>query len=183
MASSTKRSSPKSFRKMTGVPLTRLDLRRSRACFSMQDGRRTAQENRHQPARGHASAIGRESCATKFTQRSQRSPNRPMGCFVFAGPDGRRQNATWRSALATFMFGDPDDALDHRSTCPSTWKSTTSRRLIGAPPGYVGYEEGGQLTERDPPTSLRGQFSSTRSRKAHPDVFNHAACRSWKKAG
>jgi ATP-dependent Clp protease ATP-binding subunit ClpC len=97
-----------------------------------------------------------------------KDPRRPMGCFIFAGPSGVGKTLLSK-ALAEFMFGD-EDALVQIDMSEYMEKYNVSR-LIGAPPGYVGYEEGGQLTER----IRRRPYAVLlldEIEKAHPDVFN-----------
>jgi ATP-dependent Clp protease ATP-binding subunit ClpC len=97
-----------------------------------------------------------------------KDPKRPTGCFVFAGPTGVGKTLLAK-ALAEFMFGD-EDALIQIDMSEYMEKHNVSR-LIGAPPGYVGYEEGGQLTEK----IRRRPYSVVlldEIEKAHPDVFN-----------
>ncbi len=97
-----------------------------------------------------------------------KDPKRPTGCFIFAGPTGVGKTLLAK-ALAEFMFGD-EDALIQIDMSEYMEKHNVSR-LIGAPPGYVGYEEGGQLTEK----IRRRPYAVVlldEIEKAHPDVFN-----------
>ena len=117
----------------------------------------------------------RQEEAVKATARAIRKarsglkdPNRPMGSFIFIGPSGVGKTLLAK-ALAEFMFGD-DSALVYLDMSEYMEKHNVSR-LIGAPPGYVGYEEGGQLTER----IRRRPYAVVlldEVEKAHPDVFN-----------
>jgi ATP-dependent Clp protease ATP-binding subunit ClpC len=106
--------------------------------------------------------------AVRRSRSGLKDPRRPTGCFIFAGPTGVGKTLLAK-ALAEFMFGDPD-ALVHIDMSEYMEKHNVSR-LIGAPPGYVGYEEGGQLTEK----IRRRPYAVVlldEIEKAHPDVFN-----------
>ena len=108
------------------------------------------------------------SRAIRRTRAGLKDPKRPGGSFIFAGPSG--VGKTWLSkALANFLFGD-EDSLIQLDMSEYSEKHTVSR-LFGSPPGYVGYEEGGQLTEK----VRRKPFSVVlfdEIEKAHPDIFN-----------
>ena len=109
-----------------------------------------------------------DSRAIRRTRAGLKDPKRPGGSFIFAGPSG--VGKTWLSkTLAEFLFGD-EDALIQLDMSEFSEKHTVSR-LFGSPPGYVGYEEGGQLTEK----VRRKPFSVVlfdEVEKAHPDIFN-----------
>ncbi|VAX41487.1 ATP-dependent Clp protease, ATP-binding subunit ClpC, partial [hydrothermal vent metagenome] len=147
--------------KMTGVPLTRLEKEEA--------GRLLDLENElHKKVISQDEAIKAISKAIRRARAGLKDPKRPMGSFIFVGPSGVGKTLLSK-ALAEFMFGD-EDALIHLDMSEYMEKHNVSR-LVGAPPGYVGYEEGGQLTER----IRRRPYSVLlldEVEKAHPDVFN-----------
>ncbi|HEY2760717.1 MAG TPA: ATP-dependent Clp protease ATP-binding subunit, partial [Pirellulales bacterium] len=147
--------------KMTGIPLTRMTTEDTMRLMKMEQdlhGRVVSQDE----------AIKSISKAVRRSRSGLKDPKRPMGCFIFAGPTGVGKTLLAK-ALAGFMFGD-DDALIQIDMSEYMEKHNVSR-LIGAPPGYVGYEEGGQLTEK----IRRRPYAVVlldEIEKAHPDVFN-----------
>ncbi|MFP6649769.1 MAG: ATP-dependent Clp protease ATP-binding subunit, partial [Pirellulaceae bacterium] len=147
--------------KMTGIPLTRLSTEDSLKLMNMED-------ELHKRVISQEAAIGAVAKAVRRSRSGLKDPKRPTGCFVFAGPTGVGKTLLAK-ALAEFMFGD-SDALIHIDMSEYMEKHNVSR-LIGAPPGYVGYEEGGQLTEK----IRRRPYAVVlldEIEKAHPDVFN-----------
>jgi ATP-dependent Clp protease ATP-binding subunit ClpC len=147
--------------KITGVPLTRLSTEDSMRLMRME-------EDLHKRVVSQDEAIKSISKAVRRSRSGLKDPKRPSGSFVFAGPTGVGKTLLAK-ALAEFMFGD-EDALMQIDMSEYMEKHNVSR-LIGAPPGYVGYEEGGQLTER----IRRRPYSVIlldEIEKAHPDVFN-----------
>jgi ATP-dependent Clp protease ATP-binding subunit ClpC len=113
-------------------------------------------------------AVKQVSRAIRKARSGLKDPKRPMGSFMFLGPTGVGKTLLAK-ALAEFMFGDPDAMI--RLDMSEYMEKHNVSRLVGAPPGYVGYEEGGQLTER----VRRRPYSVIlfdEVEKAHPDVFN-----------
>jgi ATP-dependent Clp protease ATP-binding subunit ClpC len=147
--------------KMTGIPLTRLSTEDSLRLMKME-------EELHKRVVSQDQAVHAVAKAVRRSRSGLKDPRRPTGCFIFAGPTGVGKTLLAK-ALAEFMFGDPD-ALVHIDMSEYMEKHNVSR-LIGAPPGYVGYEEGGQLTEK----IRRRPYAVVlldEIEKAHPDVFN-----------
>lgn len=147
--------------KITGVPLTRLSTEDSMRLMRME-------EDLHKRVVSQDEAIKSISKAVRRSRSGLKDPKRPTGCFIFAGPTGVGKTLLAK-ALAEFMFGDAD-ALIQIDMSEYMEKHNVSR-LVGAPPGYVGYEEGGQLTEK----IRRRPYAVVlldEIEKAHPDVFN-----------
>ena len=146
---------------MTGVPLTRLEKKEAQRLLELED-------ELHKTVVSQDDAITAISKAVRRARSGLKDPNRPMGSFLFVGPSGVGKTLLAR-ALAEFMFGDAD-ALVQMDMSEYMEKHNVSR-LVGAPPGYVGYEEGGQLTER----IRRRPYSVLlldEIEKAHGDVSN-----------
>ena len=147
--------------KMTGVPLTRLSTEDSLRLMKMED-------ELHKTVVSQDNAVKSISKAVRRSRSGLKDPRRPIGSFMFAGPTGVGKTLLAK-ALAEFMFGDTE-ALVTIDMSEYMEKHNLSR-LIGAPPGYVGYEEGGQLTEK----IRRRPYSVVlldEIEKAHPDIFN-----------
>ena len=147
--------------KMTGVPLTRLEKEEAQRLLELEN-------ELHKKVISQDEAIKAISKTIRRARSGLKDPNRPMGSFLFLGPSGVGKTLLSK-ALAEFMFGDAD-AMIMIDMSEYMEKHNVSR-LIGAPPGYVGYEEGGQLTER----IRRRPYSVVlldEVEKAHPDVFN-----------
>ncbi len=147
--------------KMTGIPLTRLSTEDSLRLMNMESELHKRVVSQEQAVTAVAKAVRRSRSGLK-------DPKRPTGCFVFAGPTGVGKTLLAK-ALAETLFGD-SEALIHIDMSEYMEKHNVSR-LIGAPPGYVGYEEGGQLTEK----IRRRPYAVVlldEIEKAHPDVFN-----------
>jgi ATP-dependent Clp protease ATP-binding subunit ClpC len=145
----------------TGIPIVKLSEEESTRLLKMED-------ELHKRVIGQEEAVKALSRAIRRTRAGLKDPKRPGGSFIFAGPSG--VGKTWLSkTLAEFLFGD-EDALIQLDMSEFSEKHTISR-LFGSPPGYVGYEEGGQLTEK----VRRKPFSVVlfdEVEKAHPDIFN-----------
>ena len=147
--------------KSTGIPVFKLTAEET-------DRLRTMEDELHKRVIGQDEAIKSLSRAIRRTRAGLKDPNRPSGSFIFAGPTGVGKTELAKS-LAEFLFGD-EDALITLDMSEFQEKHTVSR-LFGAPPGYVGYEEGGQLTEK----VRRRPFSVVlfdEVEKAHQDLFN-----------
>ncbi|GIV96515.1 MAG: chaperone protein ClpB [Herpetosiphonaceae bacterium] len=147
--------------KWTGVPVTKLLEGEVEKLIRMED-------RLHQRVVGQEEAVRAVANAIRRARAGLQDPNRPLGSFLFLGPTGVGKTELAR-ALAEFLFDD-EQALVRIDMSEYQEKHTVAR-LIGAPPGYVGYEEGGQLTEavRRRPYSV---ILFDEIEKAHPDVFN-----------
>ena len=145
----------------TGIPLFRLEEKEGEKLMKIED-------ELHERVIGQNEAIDAIAHAVRRSRAGIKDPKRPIGSFIFLGPTGVGKTLLAR-ALAEFMFGD-EEALIQLDMSEYMEKFNVSR-LIGAPPGYVGYEEGGQLTEkvRRRPYSV---ILLDEIEKAHPDVFN-----------
>jgi len=145
----------------TGIPVFKLTEEETSRLLRMED-------ELHRRVIGQEQAVKSVSQAIRRTRAGLKDPKRPGGSFIFAGPSGVGKTELSKT-LAEFLFGD-EDALIQLDMSEFMEKHTVSR-LVGSPPGYVGYEEGGQLTER----VRRKPFSVVlfdEVEKAHPDVFN-----------
>ncbi|MFD0630568.1 ATP-dependent Clp protease ATP-binding subunit [Catenulispora yoronensis] len=145
----------------TGIPVFKLTEEETSRLLRMED-------ELHKRVIGQEQAIKGLSQAIRRTRAGLKDPKRPGGSFIFAGPSGVGKTELAK-ALAEFLFGD-EDALIQLDMSEFSEKHTVSR-LFGSPPGYVGYEEGGQLTEK----VRRKPFSVVlfdEVEKAHPDIFN-----------
>ena len=145
----------------TGIPVFKLTEEETARLLRMED-------ELHNRVIGQDQAIKALSQAIRRTRAGLKDPRRPGGSFIFAGPSGVGKTELSRT-LASFLFGD-SDALIQLDMSEYSERHTASR-LFGAPPGYVGYDEGGQLTEK----VRRRPFSVVlfdEIEKAHPDIFN-----------
>ena len=145
----------------TGIPVFKLTEEETARLLRMED-------ELHRRVIGQDQAIKALSQAIRRTRAGLKDPKRPGGSFIFAGPSGVGKTELSRT-LASFLFGDAD-ALIQLDMSEYSERHTASR-LFGAPPGYVGYDEGGQLTEK----VRRRPFSVVlfdEIEKAHPDIFN-----------
>jgi ATP-dependent Clp protease ATP-binding subunit ClpC len=147
--------------KMTGVPLTRINSDETARLLTMEDDLHKTVISQHEAIQAIAKAVRKSRAGLK-------DPKRPIGSFIFAGPTGVGKTLLAKQ-LAKFMFGD-ENALLQIDMSEYSEKHNVSR-LIGAPPGYIGYEEGGQLTEK----IRRRPYSVVlldEIEKAHPEVWN-----------
>ncbi len=145
----------------TGIPVFKLTEEETARLLRMED-------ELHNRVIGQDQAIKALSQAIRRTRAGLKDPRRPGGSFIFAGPSGVGKTELSRT-LASFLFGD-QDALIQLDMSEYSERHTASR-LFGAPPGFVGYDEGGQLTEK----VRRRPFSVVlfdEIEKAHPDIFN-----------
>jgi ATP-dependent Clp protease ATP-binding subunit ClpC len=145
----------------TGIPVYKLTEEETARLLRMED-------ELHKRIVGQEDAVKAVSKAIRRTRAGLKDPKRPSGSFIFAGPSGVGKTELSK-ALAEFLFGS-EDALIQLDMSEFHDRYTVSR-LVGAPPGYVGYDEGGQLTEK----VRRRPFSVVlfdEIEKAHPDVFN-----------
>ncbi len=147
--------------KWTGIPLRRMEENETEKLLKMEDelqGRVIGQNE----------AVSAISKALRRSRADLKDPRRPIGSFLFLGPTGVGKTYLARN-LAEFMFGDPESLI--QIDMSEYMEKFTSSRLIGSPPGYVGYEEGGQLSEqvRRRPYSV---ILFDEVEKAHPDVMN-----------
>ena len=147
--------------RMTGIPLTRLEKEEAARLLELENELHKKVISQHEAISAIARSVRRSRSGLK-------DPNRPMGSFIFLGPSGVGKTLLAKT-LAEFMFGD-EEALITIDMSEYMEKHNVSR-LIGAPPGYVGYEEGGQLTERVRRRPY-GVVLLDEIEKAHPDVFN-----------
>jgi ATP-dependent Clp protease ATP-binding subunit ClpC len=145
----------------TGIPVKKLAEEESERLLKME-------EILHQRVIGQEEAVRAVSRAIRRARAGLKDPKRPIGSFIFLGPTGVGKTELAR-ALAEALFGDENAMI--RIDMSEYMERHTTARLIGAPPGYVGYEEGGQLTER----VRRKPYSVVlldEIEKAHPEVFN-----------
>jgi ATP-dependent Clp protease ATP-binding subunit ClpC len=145
----------------TKIPVARLAQAETAKLLGMED-------QLHKRVIGQNQAIGTVTRAIRRSRAGLKNPKRPIGSFIFLGPTGVGKTEVARS-LAEFMFDDAESMI--RIDMSEYMEKYAVSRLVGAPPGYVGYEEGGQLTEavRRRPYSV---VLLDEIEKAHPDVFN-----------
>ncbi|PUB13412.1 ATP-dependent Clp protease ATP-binding subunit [Paenisporosarcina sp. OV554] len=145
----------------TGIPVSKLAQTESQKLLSLED-------TLHKRVIGQAEAVTAISRAVRRARAGLKDPKRPIGSFIFLGPTGVGKTELAR-ALAESMFGDEDAMI--RVDMSEYMERHSTSRLVGSPPGYVGHEEGGQLTEkvRRKPYSV---ILLDEIEKAHPDVFN-----------
>ncbi|MCF6313038.1 MAG: ATP-dependent Clp protease ATP-binding subunit [Verrucomicrobiales bacterium] len=147
--------------KWTGVPLQRMEQKEAARLLKME-------EELQEKVIGQDEAVTAISKALRRSRANLKDPRRPIGSFIFLGPTGVGKTFLARN-LAEFMFGDPDSLI--QIDMSEYMEKFTTSRLIGSPPGYVGYEEGGQLSEavRRKPYSV---VLFDEIEKAHPDVMH-----------
>ncbi len=146
---------------MTGVPLTKLEKKETQRLLELE-------AELHRTVVSQDEAIIAVAKAVRRSRSGMKDPNRPMGCFILLGPSGVGKTLL-AQALAEFMFSDRNSLI--RLDMSEFMEKHNVSRLVGAPPGYVGYEEGGQLTER----VRRRPYAVLlldEIEKAHPDVYN-----------
>ncbi len=146
---------------MTGIPVTRVGQKESKKLLSMKD-------DLENDVIGQNEAIAKIAKAIQRNRVGLKDPNKPVGTFIFLGPTGVGKTELAR-ALSKYLFDDRDALI--RIDMSEYMEKFSISRLIGAPPGYVGYEEGGQLTEkvRRKPYAV---ILLDEIEKAHPDVYN-----------
>ena len=145
----------------TGIPVSQMMETEAHKLLNME-------ERLHEKIIGQDAAITAISDAIRRARSGLKDPNRPIGSFIFIGPSGVGKTELAK-ALAWFMFDDPDAVV--RIDMSEYQEQHTASRLFGAPPGYVGYEEGGQLTEAVRRRPYRVVLFDE-IEKAHPDVWN-----------
>lgn len=147
--------------KWTGVPLQRMEQKEAAKLLKME-------EDLKETVIGQNEAVVAISKALRRSRADLKDPRRPIGSFLFLGPTGVGKTYLARN-LANFMFGDPESLI--QIDMSEYMEKFSASRLIGSPPGYVGYEEGGQLSEavRRRPYSV---ILFDEVEKAHPDVMN-----------
>ena len=145
----------------TGIPVSRMTEKEAERLIRLE-------ETLHQRLIGQEEAVSAVARAIRRARAGLKDPKRPIGSFIFLGPTGVGKTELCR-ALGEAMFGDEDAVI--RLDMSEYMEKHTVSRLVGSPPGYVGYEEGGQLTEavRRKPYSV---VLLDEVEKAHPDVFN-----------
>ncbi|RMF91892.1 MAG: AAA family ATPase, partial [Nitrospinota bacterium] len=147
--------------RMTGIPLSKIEEQESSRLLRME-------EELHKRVVGQDEAITAVTRAIRRARAGLKDPNKPTGTFLFLGPTGVGKTELAR-ALAEFLFGDENALI--RVDMSEYMERFTVSRLTGAPPGYIGYDEGGQLTER----VRRKPYSVVlldEIEKAHPDIFH-----------
>jgi ATP-dependent Clp protease ATP-binding subunit ClpC len=146
---------------MTGIPISELDKEETKKLINMEN-------ELHKFVIGQDDAVSLISSAVRRSRAGVSSFNRPQGSFIFLGPTGVGKTLLAKT-LAKFLFGTEEALI--RIDMSDYMEKHTASRLVGAPPGYVGYEEGGVLTEK----VRRNPYSVVlldEIEKAHPDIFN-----------
>jgi ATP-dependent Clp protease ATP-binding subunit ClpC len=145
----------------TGMPLTRLEEHESRRLLRIE-------EELHQAVVGQEDAVERIASSIRRSRAGVSSPKRPMGSFIFLGPTGVGKTLLAKR-LAAYLFGSEESLV--RIDMSDFMEKHNASRLVGAPPGYIGYEEGGVLTEKVRRNPYR-VILFDEIEKAHHDVFN-----------
>jgi len=145
----------------TGIPVLKLTEKESSRLLNME-------EELHKRIIGQDEAVKSVSRAIRRTRAGLKDPRRPSGSFIFAGPSGVGKTELSKS-LANFLFGSDDDLI--QIDMGEFHDRFTASRLFGAPPGYVGYEEGGQLTEKGRRKHAAGALFDE-IEKAHKEIYN-----------
>jgi ATP-dependent Clp protease ATP-binding subunit ClpC len=145
----------------TGIPLTRLEEQESKRLLRIE-------EELHRSVIGQDNAVARIASAIRRSRAGISSPRRPMGSFIFLGPTGVGKTLLAKR-LSEYLFGNEDSLV--RIDMSDYMEKHNASRLVGAPPGYIGYEEGGVLTERIRRNPYRVVLFDE-IEKAHHDVFN-----------
>ena len=145
----------------TGVPVKRMTTEESERLLNLE-------ENLHEKVIGQSQAVSAVSNSIRRARVGLKEPNKPIGSFIFVGPTGVGKTYLAKE-LSKTLFGDENDMI--RIDMSEYMEKHSVSRLVGSPPGYVGYDEGGQLTEavRRKPYSV---VLFDEIEKAHPDVFN-----------
>jgi ATP-dependent Clp protease ATP-binding subunit ClpC len=145
----------------TGIPLARLEEQETKRLLKME-------EELHRGVVGQDNAVGRIASAIRRSRAGVSSPRRPLGSFIFLGPTGVGKTLLAKR-LSEYLFGNEDSLV--RIDMSDFMEKHNASRLVGAPPGYIGYEEGGVLTERIRRNPYRVVLFDE-IEKAHHDVFN-----------
>ncbi len=146
----------------TKIPVAKLKKSESEKFLAMEDTLKMR-------VIGQDEAIEKVSHAIQMHRAGLTDPNKPIGSFLFLGPTGVGKTEVAKT-LADFLFNDPNKMI--RIDMSEYMEKHAVARLIGAPPGYVGYEEGGQLTEQVRRHPYSALYYLMKIEKAHPDVFN-----------
>ena len=148
----------------TGIPVTQMAMKESQRLVNLE-------RELHQRVIGQEEAVSAVSRAIRRARSGLKAPGRPIGSFLFLGPTGVGKTELAK-ALAQAMFGSQDNMI--RVDMSEYMEKHTVSRLIGSPPGYVGHEESGQLTEKVQPKTILCH-SPGRNREGPPRCLQHPA--------